>query len=100
MPKAAICMIRSDRASLLHQVHGLAVLHSQGTAQASLPADFNILLELLASLVSNSLLWHTWKLIPHDVMHMVSFTRLPLFSHSRAQGAWEPGDDARCMRLH
>ena len=27
----------------------------------------------------NSLLYHIWKLVPHDVMHVISFTRLPSF---------------------
>ena len=31
---------------------------------------------------ANSLFCHIWKLVPPDVMHVISFTRLPLFSRA------------------
>ena len=47
-------------------------------------ADCNILIEelelsaSLALILVNSLLCHIWKLVPPDVTHVISFTRLPL----------------------
>ena len=54
-------------------------------------ADCNVQIEELELSVRNasfepinSLLYHIWKLVPPDVMYVISFTRLPLALFSRA----------------
>ena len=45
--------------------------------------------------LAKSLLCHIWKLVPPDVTHMISFTRLPLFSRAcNVEKIGEPGDEA------
>ena len=61
---------------------------SEGTEWPPL-ADCNVQIEELELSVRNAslepanlLLYHIWKLVPPDVTHVISFTRLPLFSRA------------------
>ena len=60
----------------------LFLTHIERNEVSPLAADCNVLIEELELAVSlalifvNSLLCHTWKLVPP---HMISFTRLPFF---------------------
>ena len=49
--------------------------------------------------LAKSLLCHIWKLVPPDVTHVISFTRLPLFSRAcNVEKVGEPGDKASIVQ--